>query len=240
MKKIVELIADSKSTFVSKAAFGLLVTWLGFLFILRLFDLGMPESLTPISSVCETLLRYNVTSPNLNASEAESCPTMDYWNEIQLGHLDSSNRKIMLASYGKVNFGADSQVSKLLKNNRLEFTAVYNGTIYTKAVNQTARFRFASFKQEFKISCYRSESQCEPKPIMTFLPNVSAEYSIEYRIAYLSKEIKLNENYFTNLGAMTFNKNYIHMVFFSKLVNLLVTLAMFAFFWSGLKNLQKE
>jgi len=114
MKKIVELIADSKSTFVSKAAFGLLVTWLSFLFILRVFDLGMPESLTPVSSVCETLLRYNVTTPNLNASEAESCPTMNYWNDIQLGHLDSSNKKIMLASYGKLRFEGDSSVSKLL------------------------------------------------------------------------------------------------------------------------------
>jgi len=82
MKKIVELIADSKSTFVSKAAFGLLVIWLCFLFLLRLFDLGMPESLTPIDSVCETLVRYNVTSPNLNTSQAESCPTMNYWNDI--------------------------------------------------------------------------------------------------------------------------------------------------------------
>jgi len=74
---------------------------------------------------------------------------------------------------------------------------------------------------------------------MTFLPNVSADYSIEYRIAYLSKEIRLNENYFTNLGVMTFNKNYINMVFFSKLINILVSLAMFCFYWSGLKKLEK-
>lgn len=75
---------------------------------------------------------------------------------------------------------------------------------------------------------------------MTFVPNISADYSIEYRIAYLPKEIVLNSNYFANLGVMTFNKSYIHMMFFSKLINALVTLAMFSFFWSGVKKLQKE
>lgn len=143
----------------------------------------------------------------------------------------------MIASYGRLNFNGNNEASKLLKNNQVQFLAVYNGTIYTQSANQTSRFPFATFKKELRISCYKSESQCEPKPIMTFIPNVSADYSIEYRIAYLSKEIKLNQNYFTNLGVMTFNKNYIHMMFFSKLINLLVTLAMFSFFWSGLKKL---
>jgi len=64
----------------------------------------------------------------------------------------------MVATYGKLNLNGDSSTDKLLKNNLFQFTAVYNGTIYTRTANQTTRFQYASFKKELKINCYKLES----------------------------------------------------------------------------------
>lgn len=115
MRKFIELIADSKSTFVSKASFTVLLAWLGFLFCLRYLNLGMPESVVPITSTCRTLLNYNITTPNLNPEKAESCPSMDYWNGIEIGNLRPLDKKILLTSYSKLKADDDTKIAKSKK-----------------------------------------------------------------------------------------------------------------------------
>lgn len=75
-EKFVNLIADSKSTFVSKASFCFLFTWLGILLFLKFFDIGMPEAQKIFHSKCDTLATYNISAPGINIEHAISCPMM--------------------------------------------------------------------------------------------------------------------------------------------------------------------
>jgi hypothetical protein len=63
---------------------------------------------------------------------------------------------------------------------------------------------------------------------------------MDFRIAYLGSGAKLNQNFFSNMGVMTFNKGYIALVFWSKCVNLAVLALFFAFFWNGIKQIAYE
>lgn len=75
-EKFVELIADSKSTFVSKLSFTFLLTWLGMLLFLKFFDIGMPESLIISPSTCETLKSLDIAGKGVDNDNAVSCPIM--------------------------------------------------------------------------------------------------------------------------------------------------------------------
>lgn len=75
-EKFVELIADSKSTFVSKASFTFLLVWLGILVFLKFFDIGMPEAQIISHSKCETLISYNISTPGIDKENTISCPIM--------------------------------------------------------------------------------------------------------------------------------------------------------------------
>lgn len=75
-ERFVELIADSKSTFVSKLSFGFLLAWLGVLLFLKFFDIGMPESLIISHSTCTTLKEFDISGVDVDNDNAVSCPMM--------------------------------------------------------------------------------------------------------------------------------------------------------------------
>jgi hypothetical protein len=239
MKTITELIADSKSTFVSRSSFVLLVVWLGFLFVLRYLDIGMPESLVPINLSCTTMLNYNITAPNLNPNKAESCPVMDYWNELDIGIMKNSDKKILITTYNKIDKKEFAKLKPLMTKHGLEYTAVFNGTIYAQKVSDIRR-PFHKFTKVLKIDCFEGAPQCEASAIISFKPKYTGKYTLEYRISYLTKGLTLNHNLFSNTGVMVFNKNYMSMLFWSKIVNLAVLGFIFVFFSNGVKKLGKD
>lgn len=73
-ERFVELIADSKSPFVSKLSFAFLFIWLGILTFLKFFDIGMPESVKTTYSLCQSLKDYNISIENMDLNNAISCP----------------------------------------------------------------------------------------------------------------------------------------------------------------------
>jgi len=145
----------------------------------------------------------------------------------------------MLAIYATIdNVYLKNLTQKYIHNRQktVPINMILNGTIY-KIDNSGKKKIFKKFQEDVQIECPPNSKECQEGSIFTFLPDEKINYEVEFRHIYLTNLVDLNKDFFVNVGAMSFNKNYIALDFFLKIISLILLLTVFCFFWSGIRKL---